>query len=68
MIIEINVKQAIVLCREMGTDKVIIHTHNLPPTVHPWDEMGSLVIDVAKGKGEQYVIDNFGVKPEVIKC
>ena len=68
MKIEINVKHVIVLCREHGMDKVIIHTNNLPPTTYPWDESGSLVMDVAKGKGEQYVIDNFGIQPEVINC
>lgn len=68
MIVEINVKHVIVLTRGHGMDKVIIHTNNLPATTYPWDEQGSLVMDVAKGQGKQYVIDNFGIEPEVIIC
>lgn len=49
-------------------DKVIIHTNNLPSTVYPWDEKGSLVMDVAKDQGAQYVRDNFGMEAKVIQC
>ena len=64
----IKIKRVIVLVREHGMDKVVIHTSNLPPTVYPYDQPGSLVMDVAKDAGEQYVKDNFGVNPEVIHC
>jgi len=67
MIVEINVKRVDVIERENGTDKVIVHTHNLAPTVYPYDELGSFVMDIRKGYGAQYVRDNFNVEPNVIK-
>lgn len=67
MILEINVKSITVIEREHGMDKLLIHTHNLPPTVFPWDELACLTLDVAKGKGVKYAIENFNVQPEVIK-
>lgn len=63
---QLDIREVIVIEREYGTDKVVIHTSNLPATVYPWDEPGSLVMDVAKGTGKQYVIDNFGIEPKVI--
>ena len=64
----IEIKQIIVLVREHGMDKIIIHTDSLPPTAYPWDENGSLVMNVAKGAGEKYVLDNFGISPDVVHC
>lgn len=63
----INISSVIVLVSENGMDKVIINT-DLPPTVYPWTDAASLILNVAKGQGEQYVIKNFAVKPEVINC
>lgn len=66
MIIAIDVKRVDVIEREHGTDKVIVHTHNLAPTVHPYDELGSFVMDIRKGYGAQYVRENFKIEPNVI--
>lgn len=63
---QIDIKEIIVLEREHGMDKLIIHTTNLPPTVYPYDQQGSLVMDVAKGDGVQYVRNNFKIEPRVI--
>jgi len=67
MIVEINIKQVDVIEREHGTDRVIVHTHNLAPTVYPYDQLGSFVMDIRKGGGAQYVRDNFNVEPNIIK-
>lgn len=68
MEIKFNVSDVIVLTREQGMDKVIINTYDLPSTVYPWDEKGSLTMDVAKGQGADYVKKTFGIEPQVIKC
>lgn len=65
---EIDIKEVIVLVTEYDMDKVIIHTNNLPATVYPWYQQGSLVMDVGKGQGTQYVRDVFKVEPRVIEC
>ena len=62
----IDIKEIIVLVREHGMDKLIIHTNDLPPTVYPYDEQGSLVMDIAKGNGAQYARDVFKIEPKVI--
>lgn len=63
MLIGIEIYKVMVISREHGTDKVIVFTNNMPATVSPYDEPMSFVFDVAKGKGEQYVIDNFKIQP-----
>jgi len=51
-----------------GTDKVLIKT-TLPPPYPPCISDGPLTIsfDVTKGKGIQYVKDNFQLEPEVVE-
>lgn len=67
MKIAFNVERVLVLNRQCGTDRVIFYT-DLSPSVYPYKEKASLIMDVASGQGEQYVIENFGLIPEVIVC
>jgi hypothetical protein len=50
-----------------GTDTVLINT-NLPQGVWPFGKTGGhMSLEVARGRGAQYVRDNFGIEPKVIK-
>ena len=51
----------IIVLKTNATDKVILFT-DLPPAVWPFKEDTCLQFDVAQGKGEQYVKDNFGLE------
>jgi hypothetical protein len=61
---QITIKSATVVM-SAGTDLVILET-DLPPAVWPFEHQPSPRFEVAKGFGEQYVKDNFGLEPEVI--
>ena len=67
MKIAFNVERVLVLSRQCGTDRVLIYT-DLPSTVYPYDEPATIVLDVAKGSGIDYVIQNFGITPESVQC
>ena len=67
MELSFNVNRVVVIERQCGTDRVLIYT-NLPSTVYPYDEPGTMVLDVAKGSGVDYVIQNLGITPESVQC
>lgn len=67
MELSFNVNRVVVIERQCGTDRVLIYT-DLPSTVYPYDEPATMVLDVAKGSGVAYVIENFKLTPEVVVC
>ena len=57
----------ITVLEHSGMDQVRIET-TLPYGVYPYkDHPQVLKMDVSKGMGVQYVRDNFGFEPEVLK-
>lgn len=65
--IELNVFRVLVLIRGGHTDEVFIDT-NLPGSFPKEVDKANLTLrfEVQKGKGIQYVRDNFGIEPEVL--
>lgn len=66
MKVEINIKNIDVFESQEGPDKLVIRTYNLAPSLY-CDTVGTLFMNVSKGRGVQYVRDNFNVEPNLIK-
>ena len=66
MIFKINITKIVVLITN-GTDHVSLHT-DMPSPYPPEVSTQPLIIDfqTTKGKGIEYVLEHFGIKPEVI--
>lgn len=63
----LHVHHITVICRVVSTDRVCIHTtlpSPFPPEVD--DAPAVLTLEVQKGKGAQYVRDNFRIEPRVV--
>ena len=66
MELNLNINKIDVLLTD-GTDKVTIYINDCnPPFPAMSDYSCNLNFECAKGIGEQYVIDNFGIKPNII--
>lgn len=60
--VEIELQHIIIVRARHGTDKLHLVT-TMPEGTYPWTEPGRLIIDVARGLAEAYVIAHFhGVK------
>lgn len=64
---EIKIKKAVVLLQGGSADMVFLDTELPPHMPKVSNQSPSLKFEVEAGKGIEYVRENFGIEPEVIR-
>lgn len=61
----IEITQIRVLTGAYGTDKVLLET-KFPSGTYPFEGVAVLTLEVARGKGVDYCVANFGKRPDEV--
>ena len=67
MVVSLNIKKAMVICRSGHTDKVVLMLEGTSPSFPTMGYEPSLESDTEAGHGAQWVRENFGIEPEIIR-